>query len=262
MSTVSHRWKRKISEETSQLLPEARIRSQVDGIEKLLDLNFRSRVLDLGCGSGGQTLELARRKFRVVGMDVSPKALSAARQNGRDEELTVHFVALDMRRLPYDEEFNAVVNVRNPIGCFPKEKDDLECLRAAAQALKPGGKLFLDLLNREWVIRRLTQNDGDGAPFDIKTGRLDCASFRPRGQRPDNVGKTMRLYSLTEVTRMLKDAGLAFRRVCGGYDGCGYGVESLRMIVIAEKTRRPKADVRKNDGDGFERALRIKGRPR
>jgi SAM-dependent methyltransferase len=262
MSTGTHSWKRTVSDETSRLLPETRIRRQVDGIEYLLDLKYRSRVLDLGCGSGGQTLELARRRFRVVGMDVSPKALSTARQDGRDQELTVHFVALDMRRLPYEEEFNAVVNVRNPIGCYSKEKDDLECLKAAAQALKPGGKLFLDLLNREWVIRRLTQKAGDGPPFDIKTGRLDCASFRPRGQRPDNVGKTMRLYSLTESMRMVKEAGFTFRKVFGGYDGRSYGVDSLRMIIVAEKTRRPKKPARKTDADGFERALRIKGRPR
>lgn len=260
MTTVAHSWKRRISEETAKLQPETRIRRQVDGIEKLLELKYRSRVLDLGCGSGGQTLELARRKYRVLGMDVSPAALGDARKRGREEQLAVHFIALDMRRLPYEEEFNAVINVRNPIGCYPRERDDLACLEAAAKALKPGGKIFLDLLNREWVIRRLTQSAKSGPPFDIAAGRLDCASFQARGGRSDAAGRTMRLYSLTEVILLVRQAGLAFKRVYGGYDGRLYGVESLRMIVVAEKPKRPKPPP-KTDADGFERALRVKGRP-
>jgi len=59
---------------------------------------------------------------------------------------------------------------------------------------------------------------------------------------------------------MLKAAGLTFRKVAGGYDGRPYGVESLRMIVIAEKPR--KAPARVYARDGYARALRIKGRPR
>lgn len=263
MPTASHIWRRRVIDDQPSLRPETRIRRQADGVEKLLGLKYRARVLDLGCGSGHQTLELARRKYRVMGLDISPKSLAQARTQARDEDLTVHFLAQDMRRLPYDQEFNAVINIRNPIGCYPREKDDAQCMDTAARALKIGGRLLLDLLNREWVLRRLTTNTRSvkGPSFDISTGRLDCSGFKTRGNRSDSMGETMRLYSLTEAMSMVRNAGLIFRHVYGAYDGSPYGVDSLRMIVVAEKAKTPIVK-RRSESDEFERALRIKGRPR
>lgn len=264
MAIATHSWKRKIAEQTSLLQPGDRIRRQIDGVEMLLNMEHRARVLDLGCGSGCQTLELARRQYRVIGVDESTKALASARDQARAEQLTVHFLSHDMRSLSYDDEFNVVVNIRNPIGCYPQEKDDAACLAAAAKALKHGGRLFLDLLNREWVMRRLSRvahGDKSGQAFDLRSGRLDCSGFRTRGKRVDALGRSLRLYTLTEVLHLTQAAGLTFRRVYGDYDGRSYGVDSLRMIVIAEKVKvaaPPKGRLR----DGLERALRIKGRPR
>lgn len=239
--------------------PEARIQEQVDGLERLLSLKFRARVLDLGCGAGAQTLELARRRYRVVGMDSSARALGDARESARAESLTVHFLAQDMRAIPYEEEFDAVVNTRNPLGRYPAERDDLKCLRAVQKALKPWGRLLLDLLNREWVVRRLGEDEAKA--FDLRTGRLDWGSFRPRGGA-HHPHETLRLYSLTEVVKLLEDAGLTFRRVYGGYDGRPYGLESPRMLVAAEKDVAAAARRRKREQDDLPRALRIKGRPR
>ncbi|MFA5140663.1 MAG: class I SAM-dependent methyltransferase [Elusimicrobiota bacterium] len=251
--------KRALDEESGA---RSRIRRQVEGIDKLLGLKFRARVLDLGCGSGCQTLELARRSYRVVGMDSSAKGLVSAREMARAENLTAHFAVNDPRRIPYREEFSAVLNLRNPIGCFASEREDLDCLRGAQRSLRPGGKLLLDLLNREWVVRRLEAGPRGAreSRFDLRTGRLDCSAFTPRGgSAPCREG--LRVYSLSEIIRLLDEAGFVFRGVWGGYDGEPYWVDSLRMIVNAEKTEARRGPRRRVD-DGLPRAVRIKGRGR
>jgi len=248
-------WKKQVFGSEPVLKPEARIRRQVDGIESYLGLKFRDRVLDLGCGAGSQTLELARRSYRIVGIDSTSSSFAGAREQAKSEDLTVHFQANDLRKIPYDAEFNAVINLRNPIGVYKKKKDDVRCLEAVAGSLKSSGRLLLDLLNREWLIRRL---GSQGQSFDLRTGRLDCRGFQPRGGRRDASSDSLRIYSLTEVEEMLADSGFALREVWGGYASQPYGVESQRMIVLAETKALPKKRARVDDG--LPRAVRIKGR--
>ncbi|MFH1725074.1 MAG: class I SAM-dependent methyltransferase [Elusimicrobiota bacterium] len=250
--------RKRLFESTPLLRIDARVRRQVDGIERLLGLKFRSRILDLGCGAGSQTLELARRRYRIVGMDDSAESLAPARARGRIERLTVHFVVGDMRRIPYEAEFSAVINLRNVVGGHPSEREDLRCLQEVRKSLRPGGKLLLDFLNREWLVRRQWAHR---RAFELRTGRLDVGGFVSRGRRHIyKKGESIRVYSLTELIRLLGEAGLAFQNVWGGYDGRSYGVDSERLILLAEKGAEPR-DPRVRRDDGFPRALRIKGRP-
>ena len=258
MTSHGPAWKSKLFGAEPVLRPEARIRAQVDGLERFLELKHRARVLDLGCGAGAQTLELARRQYRVVGMEGANASLVPVRERAKAESLTVHFLANPLDRIPYDGEFNAVINVRNPLGSLPNERDDLRCLQAVHRALKPGGRLLLDLLNREWLVRHL--GAGDGA-FDLVTGRIDGRGFAPRGAAARGGTGTLRLYTLTELRRLLVEGGFRVRGVWGDYHGRPYTLESLRMIVVADRIEPPKRTVPK-DEEEFERAVRIKGRPR
>ena len=254
---TSTSWKKQIFAEKPSIKPETRIRKQIDGVEKLLDLKHRNRVLDLGCGAGSQTIELARRDYRVVGMDSSNGALSQARSNAKAEELTVHFHCDKMTRIPFEGEFNAVLNLRNPLGCHKSDRDDLRCLEAIRGSLRPGGRLLLDLLNRDWITRCIgVQNN----VFDLRTGRLDCRGFRPRGGSSP-VRDSLRIYSLTEIASMLERAQLRLKDAYGDYDGKSYGLDTPRMIVVAERGPERKKRVARPD-DGFERAVRVKGRSR
>jgi SAM-dependent methyltransferase len=254
---TSSSWKKQVFAENPTIKPETRIRRQIDGIEKLLDLKFRNRVLDLGCGAGSQTIELARRRYRVVGMETSNDALATAREKAKAEQLTVHFHSDKMTRIPFESEFNAVLNLRNPLGCHKSDREDLRCLEAIRGSLRPGGRLLLDLLNREWIMRRL---GAQSHVFDLRTGRLDCRGFRSRGGAGPT-RESLRIYSLTEIASMLDRADLRLREAYGDYDGKPYGLDSQRMIVVAERgPERKKRVVRPNDG--LERAVRIKGRRR
>jgi SAM-dependent methyltransferase len=265
-------WWRTHCEDDPQHRSSQQLKTQIDAVERFLALEPRSRVLDLACGMGRQTLELARRGHRVLGLDADDTALSAARQSARGEKLNVHFLKNDIRLIPYRAEFDAVVNFFTSFGYFPSERDDLKALEAVQKSLKPGGRLLLDLLNKEWLMRHFEPNvweqgeEGRGAvalddiSFNFESGRLENRRtiINKDGSRtPAFV--SVRIYTLTEIKSLVARAGLTYRQSFGGFDGVPYGMDSPRMIVLADKTVERRAPKKTDD---LPTAIRIKGRRR
>lgn len=220
-------------------------KAQVDGIERLLGLTPGTRVLDLCCGYGRHSLEITRRGYEVVGFDLSSTLLERARREAAREGLRVRFVQGDMRALPFTSEFDVVVNLFTSFGYFDDRADDLKALRGAARALRPGGRLLMDLLNKEWLVRHFEPRFWDETPagavlndlvFDFPTGRLRNTRILipARGPRRRLVS-SIRIYTLAEIVHLLREAGLAFATAYGGFSGEAYGMDTFRMIVIAEK---------------------------
>lgn len=265
-------WRDRLAEDPAQR-PHAHVKAQVDGVDRFLALETRSRVLDLGCGAGRRSLELARRGHRVLGLDADERAFAAARAEGKAERLNVHFHKADPREIGYRAEFDAALWLDGGFGALPGDREDLRALEAVRKSLKPGAKLLLDVLNREWLMRHFEPNswergeDGRGAvvldqlSFDFEKGRLDnrrtvVAADGRRTPAPFSV----RLYALTELAAQLERAGLAYRAAWGGFDGSAYGLDSPRLVVLAERPREEKPARRNSSADGLPAAIRIKGR--
>jgi hypothetical protein len=103
------------------------------------------------------------------------------------------------------------------------------------------------MLNREWAIDNYVQNDwhtgADGTLY-VERRDLDLATSRmhvhfivvdPKGSRRESIGHNIRLYTLTEMARLLERVGMRVSAVCGGFDGEVYGIGTRRMIVVAKK---------------------------
>ena len=226
-----------------------------------LGIRPHSRVLDLCCGQGRHSIALAKTGLKVTGVDLSEEMLEIARSqatkmqlfpvNGENGagEAGICFHKADMRQLP-DEfvgQFDAVINMFSSFGYLESESDDQKVLHQIAKSLKPGGKLFMDLLNREWVIINNEEHDWhrheDGRvvlerrqlDLQTSTNHLTYTEILPDGARREMSDLQMRLYTLTELTKMLAAAGLALERVYGGFQGEDYSVSTRRMIVVAAK---------------------------
>lgn len=265
-------WRMHLAEDPSKR-PHAHVKAQLDGADRFLDLETRSRVLDLGCGSGRRSLELARRGHRVLGVDPDERAFAAARAEAKAERLNVHFHKADPREIGYRAEFDAVVCLDGAFGTLPSDRDDLRALEAARKSLKPGAKLLLDVLNKEWLMRHFEPNfwergeDGRGSvvldqiSFDFEKGRLDNRRtiVAADGKRTPSL-LSVRLYALTELMSQLERAGLTYRQSWGGFDGSAYGMDSPRLIVLAERPRDERPARRNASDDGLPSAIRIKGR--
>ena len=136
------------------VVEDERITSQeIDYFIKLLDIKPDDSILDLCCGQGRHTIELARRGFQnAEGLDRSRYLIRKARATARKKNINCRFREGDARNLPYKaDSFNAILLLGNSFGYFESISDDLKVLKQVHKALKPWGKLFIDLTDGEYL---------------------------------------------------------------------------------------------------------------
>jgi D-alanine-D-alanine ligase len=126
---------------------------EVDLLIRSAGLQRNDRLLDLCCGQGRHSLELARRGFQyVTGLDRSRYLIRLARKRARQRNLQVSFHEGDARRFRLgDGEFHCVCVLGNSFGYFDRPEDDLAVLEAVKRALASGGILIMDLMDGEWM---------------------------------------------------------------------------------------------------------------
>lgn len=218
---------------------------EVDSVVKLLDLKPKAKILDLCCGYGRHSVELAQRGFEVTGYDLTKIFIDRAKETSKNLGLQIEFLEGDMRELPFKNKFDAVINMFTSFGFFDQEEDDLKVLKGVSKALKPNGLFFLDTINREHLIRNFRPKHWmkkkgfvilEEIFLDLFLGRLENSRtliFE------DNIRKeysiSLRIYSLSELIKLLKDAKLSLEGVYGNFNLREYTIDSPRMIVVARK---------------------------
>lgn len=116
---------------------------EVDFLVELMDLSANSYILDIGCGPGRHSLELARRGFRTVGVDISPEFIKYATQVASAESLNAEFYAIDARELNFSQKFDgAICLCEGAFGLAGNLDNHRKVLRGIHRALKPGTLLF------------------------------------------------------------------------------------------------------------------------
>ena len=229
------------------LFTEERAEKESAFVAGALKLKDGASVLDLCCGQGRHSVQLAERGLKVTGLDLNPDYVELAQQAAKASKVEIETVAADMREIPFANKFDAIVNMYSSFGYLESEAEDLKVLESAARALKANGRLLLDMLNREWAIDNYIQNDwhtGTDGTLYVERRDLDLATSRmhvhfimvdPKGGRRESIGHIIRLYTLTEMTRLLERVGLRVTSVFGGFEAEEYGIGTRRMIVVAEK---------------------------
>jgi SAM-dependent methyltransferase len=216
--------------------------------ERALELKPNACVLDLCCGQGRHSVPLAQRGYRVTALDLSPAYLELAQRAAEGHNVKIETIAADMREIPFHHSFDAIISMYSSFGYLESEADDMQVLESLAKALKPGGRLFLDMLNREWAVANYIQNDWHDGPdgtlyierrdLDLETSRMHVrfTIIGPDGGRRDSIGHNIRLYTLTELSRMLSSVDLSVTATFGGFNGEKYSIDTRRMIITARKT--------------------------
>jgi D-alanine-D-alanine ligase len=126
---------------------------EIDMLVRHAGLQLNDRILDLCCGQGRHSLELARRGFKnVTGVDRSRYLIRLAKKRARKEGLPVNFHEGDARkfRLP-ENTFHCVSLMGNSFGYFDREEDDVQVLEAVKRVLVPSGLIVMDLADGEWI---------------------------------------------------------------------------------------------------------------
>ncbi len=126
---------------------------EVDLFTEFLGLDKNMVILDLACGQGRHSLELARRGFRNVnGLDRSHYLIRKAKNISVAEGLSVNFKEGDARKLPYPvDTFDIVMILGNSFGYFESTEDDLKILKEVFRVLKPNGKFLIDVADGNYL---------------------------------------------------------------------------------------------------------------
>lgn len=219
---------------------------EVSFIEALLELPPKSTILDLCCGQGRHAVALAKHGFNVTGQDLNADYLRQAEEYAKKENVLLNLINKDMRTIPFYGELDAVINIYSSFGYLESHEENLSVLKAIKVALKPGGLLLMDLINREWVIRNYDQTEwreGQGGIIHLEHRALDLISSRnhinftiiyPDGTRKVTAGHHIRLYSLTEMIELFNLSGLTIKSFFGSFQRDPYSLDSKRMILLVE----------------------------
>ncbi|MGP3967774.1 class I SAM-dependent methyltransferase [Streptomyces sp. 6N223] len=223
------------AEEAARLVAEA----------PLLDFPENARVLDLCCGPGLFVVPLARRGYRVTGVDLSPLMLKRAEAACAEAGVRARLAAADMLAFTEPESFDVVLNVYTSFGYFEDPRDNARVLRNAHASLVPGGRLLVDLMGKEvlagWIGRPQVVELGDGAYVvqrdTILDGwrRLRTDWTLVRDGRASEASITSWLYSGAELAAMVEEAGFTDVACHGGFDARPYDQHAGRLVVTATK---------------------------
>jgi len=130
--------------------------TEIDLFSKILNLQNNQKILDLCCGHGRHSLELAKRGFnRVEGLDRSRFLIQEAKKTASKRNLSTKFREGDARRLPYPaDSFDVVMILGNSFGYFDSIQDDLKVIKEVFRVLKPWGHILIDLSDGEYLKKK------------------------------------------------------------------------------------------------------------
>jgi SAM-dependent methyltransferase len=225
------------------MLNNARSDADTEVIWRLLDLQPGMRILDLACGHGRIANRLASRGCQVTGIDATPLFLDQARRDADTHGVSVDYVDGDMRSLPWTQHFDRVINWFSAFGYFD-DPGNRQVLTQIAQVLKPGGRVVLDLINRDWLVREFqaeriaAERNGDlmidRSRLDSLTSTVFTERIVVRGGRTRRIPFFLRLFTFTELRDWLVAVG--FTDVNGyGEDAAPLSPTSRRLIVTAQR---------------------------
>lgn len=141
---------------------------EVDFLWDSLGLGPGTTVLDVGCGPGRHSLELARRGVGAFGMDASEEFIALAREAAEKEALPARFEVGDVRELAHDGIYDAVICLCQGGFGLLGGRDEVDVFHRIVRAAKPGGAVAVSAFHAPFAVRHLE----DGETFDATTGVL------------------------------------------------------------------------------------------
>lgn len=215
---------------------------EVEAMTKWLQLPVGAEVFDLCCGMGRHSLALTDLGYQVTGMDLSEVLLREARS--ADIKEAVHWVHGDMRAIPMDKTFDAVVNLFTSFGYFDDMAENAQVLYVIERLLKPGGRFLIDFLNPEVVRRNLVpyseRLEGDITIKEYRRIEDGCVKKDIVMSEPSKAerrySEQVKLYELSDFIHMLSSTSLEISAVYGDYAGSGYDHStSPRLIMVGSR---------------------------
>lgn len=223
---------------------------QVDFLLEKLQLKGGEKILDLACGFGRHSLELARRGFDVTGVDITPDYVKYANEQAKRDGLNARFICSDIRDMTFENKFDVVLNMADgAIGYLENDEENLKIFAVISKALKSGGKHFMDIMNGDYAITHFPCKLWDAGEkcltlsnfewnADTKTliyGQLDFPYGVPLPQPIMEEGNTIRLYSLAEIKEIFSRLEMSVCESYADFSGTPSSENQIQLMVCSRK---------------------------
>ena len=237
LNIMNHSW----TEETKK---------QVDFLITTLGLKGGERILDLACGFGRHSLELARRGFEVVGVDITKDYIVHAEKQAKAEGLSASFLNADIRELNFNSEFNVVLNMADgAIGYLENDMENLKVFDVISRALVCGGKHFMDIMSADYADGHFPCNLWDMGKCGVTLSKFEWdkeSKIMLYGQNDFSYGNVLtkpvfefgdpiRLYHLAEIEKIMADRKMKITNLFSNFDRAQLDKNSIQMLVCSQK---------------------------
>lgn len=223
---------------------QANAAAELDHAAHLLQLRPGERILDLCCGTGRHSLELARRGYAVVGVDRTVSFIEKAQNQAREAQLAVDFVVSDMQAYCQPGSFDVVLNLFGSFGYFADPEDDRQVVRNMFATLRPGGRFLIETMGKEIAARGFQEREwseqGDTLVLAERKAvqhwsRIQTRWIVIKGQERVEHHVSVRSYSAVELSALLVDGGFGMVQVYGNLAGRAYDHEAQRLVVVGTR---------------------------
>ena len=228
-----------------QIFPEKTTSAEVDFIVAEAKLDSGSNVLDLMCGYGRHSLELARRKINVTAVDNLPDYINEIQEKTRSEELPLQTICTDVLEMQIDQEYDAIICMGNSLQFF-NEDDVSRLLLKISEHLKTKGKFFINT----WSIAEIAMNNfkekswsriGEllfltESKFLFHPTRIETNSIiiTDAGEKEEKSGIDF-IYSISELESMFNKTGFQLIEIYSIPGKKRFTVGEPRAYIVAEK---------------------------
>jgi len=215
-----------------------RVPGEIDYLlDRLSDNRYKTnRILDMNCGIGRHSVELARRGIKMLGTDISPTYIEVAEEKAREAGVSekTDFRVTDMRKiaekLSDEEPFDGIICLQTALGYYDDNtEEDIIC--QCYKLVKPGGFFALDIANRDWLLQHYASTShrevGDyrilvARKYDVwKSRNIDTWTYlRKKDDGNYEEVKTItldcRLWSPHELISLFEKAGFKHKGIYSG----------------------------------------------
>jgi len=211
-----------------------------------LPLAKNAKILDLACGKGRHSKQLNEFGFSVLGIDLSENSINIAKEM---ENETLHFQVGDMRKVHFENEFDAIFNLFTSFGYFDSYEENHSVFDAVSAQLKQNGYFIFDYLNPTFVKNQLIEKDEkflNGIHFKIQkkiqkgtdlTGEkvIKTINFEDNNQL-FQFKEQVQLFELDDLIHNFEVRNFEILTILGDYQLIPFDQNtSPRIIVIAKK---------------------------
>jgi SAM-dependent methyltransferase len=221
-----------------------RAEDEVNSVINLLDIQQGSKILDLCCGPGRHSIELAKKDYSVIGVDRTSSYIKKAQEQARINNLEIDFITEDMRKFHRSNEFDVILNLYTSFGYFSNPDDDKLVLNNIFSSLKNGGKLLMEMMGKEILARIFLERNwykkGDVIYLEERKiedgwGMISNKWILIKGNKKKEYNFCHRLYSGVELSLLLSNIGFKSIKLYGDLKGSPYDNNATRLVALASK---------------------------